>query len=73
MTLVLADSSIPGGMPSAMHVPKAVSISRETPTAESLALDSLIIETYRHWREGRISESERDRRLAEPLRRRVDI
>jgi hypothetical protein len=65
MRLVLAENATPGAMPSAMHVPVARDMPRETPTAASLALDDLVMETFAHWRAGRISETERDRRLTE--------
>src|SRR6266436_4832459 len=73
MTLVLAANPTPGGMPSAMAVPTALYIPREVPSAEDCSIDTAVREAFQDWRDGRISEVERDRILAELDARRSAI
>jgi hypothetical protein len=64
MTLVLAENSMPGGMPSAMHVPTVLKIPGELPTAEDFRLDRAMLNAIRDCNAGSISEVELDRILA---------
>ncbi len=64
MTLVLAANPNPGGMPSAMHVPTALYIPGELPTAEDFRLDAAVMNAIRDCDAGSISEVELERVLA---------